>query len=359
MRRWRHWGWPSSPFSVKTLSYMRFKGLDFRDEVPHLGPMATRIRATVGRTVLPVVITPNDTLLQDSSVIIDHIEQVEPEPPAWPTTPVQRLAAHLLELYADEWVIILAMQTRWTLDNADFIVADFGRSAAPWLPGIGQRVIGRRLARTMAAYLPKLGVTAETMPAIDAWGSQLLDALEAHLRAHRFLLGDAPCVADFALVGPLHAHLQRDPASAHLIAARGPIVEWIARVRAGERGTALMADDQVPPTLDAVLAACFRDQLPFLADASAALTRWREANPDRRTAPRSMGPGAVHFGAAVGQRSRVTYALWMLQRVLDVCEAAPDPAPIDAWLTRAGGTGLRAVPPPPRLVFERFKVCFA
>ena len=359
MANWRHWGWPSSPFSVKTLSYLRFKGLAFQDEVPHLGPMASRIRTSVGRVVLPVVIAPDKTLLQDSSAIIDHIEAVEPTPAAWPSAPLQNFVAHLVELYADEWVSTLAMHTRWSLDNTEFITADFGASAAPWLPGIGQRVVGKRLARTMAAYLPKLGVSPATIPAIEAWCTELLDAVSVHLEAHRFLLGDAPCVADFALVGPLHAHLERDPASTHLIAGRPAIGAWIARVRAGERGTALMADDQVPETLDAVLARCFRDQLPFLADTSAAVIEWRATHPDRKTVARSMGPAPVRFGDAVGQRVRSTYALWMLERVLDAYESAPDRAPLDAWLRRAGGMGLLDMPRPPRLVFEQFQVCFA
>ncbi|MGK0362910.1 MAG: glutathione S-transferase, partial [Bradymonadia bacterium] len=324
MPKWRYWGWPCSPFSVKTLSYMRFKGLDFRAELPHLGHMFAQIRATVGRVVLPVVIMPDKTMLQDSSAIIDHIEAIKPSPPAWPQTPLQRFVAHLIELYADEWVVILAMHTRWNLANDDFIVADFGECAAPWLPRIGQRPVGRRLALKMSSYLPKMGVEAATVPAIEAWGVELLDALELHLQSHRFLLGDAPCVGDFALMGPLHAHLERDPASSSMIKSRPAIVTWIARTRAGEAGTALLADDEVPATLDAVLRRCFSDQMPFLAETAAALTEWREANPEPVIVPRSMGRAPFSLGAAVGGRSRITYSLWMLQRALDAYDAAPD-----------------------------------
>ena len=359
MSQWRHWGWPCSPFSVKTSSYLRFKGLDFRDEVPHLGQMFGRIRATVGRVVLPVLITPEKTMLQDSSAIIDHVEALRPTPSAWPESPLQRLVARVFEMYADEWVIIVAMHTRWNLDNDAFIVADFGHCAAPWLPRIGQRPIGRRMAGTMSAYLPKLGIDAATVPAIEIWCDALLDALEVHLQAHRFLLGDAPCVADFALMGPLHAHLERDPASAHLIKTRPAVVGWLARTRTGERGTALLANDAVPTTLEPVLRQCFRDQLPFLIDTAAALRTWRAAHPEAETVPRSMGRAAVRIGDAESTRTRITYALWMLQRTLDVYDAAPDPALIDAWLARVGGQALTTHARAPRLEFAQYKVRFA
>lgn len=359
MKPYRHWGWACSPYSAKTRGWLRFKGVDFTDESPHLGHMLGRIRRTVGRVVMPVVITPDGALLQDSTAIIDAIDAAESGPSAMPVTPVQHVVARIIELFADEWVPIIAMYTRWTRPNRDFIVADFGQCAAPWLPGAIQRAIGRKLADRMAAYLPKLGITADTIPAIKLWIAELLDALQRHLETHRFLLGDAPCIGDFALMGPLHAHLERDPASAPLIRARPAIGEWLARVHAGERGTTWPPDDAIPDTLVPVLERCFSDQLPFLADTAAALSAWRADNGERRTVPRSMGKAPMKLGVAEGTRTRITYSLWMLQRVLDAYDGLADKAAVDAWLTAHGGRLLIDMPRPPRIAFADYRVVFA
>jgi glutathione S-transferase len=356
LKPYRHWGWACSPYSAKTRAFMRFKGMDFVDESPHLGQMMGRIRRTVGRVVMPVVITPDGALLQDSSAIIDALDPL-PGPKAWPQTPQQHCVARLLELYADEWISILAMYTRWVLPNRDFIVRDFGQCAAPWLPGFAQRAVGRKLAERMSAYLPKLGIQPETHAAIEAWLAELLDALDVHLKQHDFLLGGRPCVADFALMGPLYAHVQRDPGSTHLIEARPHVAAWLTRTRTGQATGEFLPEDRIPEGLASILSRCFRDQLPFLADTQAALIAWRAEHPDGTRLPRSMGRAPVRFADATGERTRMTYALWMLQRVLDTLPAAR-PA-IEGWLSEVGGDALLDWPALPRLVFEHYRVRFA
>ena len=45
--------------------------------------------------------------------------------------------------------------------------------------------------------------------AIERSFEALLDLLTEHFMAHEYLLGDRPCLADFAMMGPLYAHLYR------------------------------------------------------------------------------------------------------------------------------------------------------
>ena len=49
-----------------------------------------------------------------------------------------------------------------------------------------------------------------TAPAWEASNARLLAALEAHFAVHDYVLGGLPSLADFALLGPLYAHLFRD-----------------------------------------------------------------------------------------------------------------------------------------------------
>jgi hypothetical protein len=51
------------------------------------------IRPRTGLNQIPVVVTPEDETLQDSSVILDEIERRFPEPPLYPATPRQKISA--------------------------------------------------------------------------------------------------------------------------------------------------------------------------------------------------------------------------------------------------------------------------
>jgi hypothetical protein len=54
-----------------------------------------------------------------------------------------------------------------------------------------------------AGSLPVLGVTPETIPGIEISTKRFLGNFDAHLAQHRYVLGDAPCIGDFGLMGPL------------------------------------------------------------------------------------------------------------------------------------------------------------
>ena len=73
----------------------------------------------------------------------------------------------------------------------------------------------------MNSYLPVLGVTAETAPAIEASYEALLGILEQHFASHPYLLGGRPSIADFGLMAPLFAHLSRDPVPSNLMKLDG------------------------------------------------------------------------------------------------------------------------------------------
>ena len=45
--------------------------------------------------------------------LADQLEARHPDPPLFPSTPVQRAAAHLVDLYVDEFALIPAMHYRW------------------------------------------------------------------------------------------------------------------------------------------------------------------------------------------------------------------------------------------------------
>jgi hypothetical protein len=135
-----------------------------------------------GARFIPVVrIDDTDEYIQDMTIIIDAIEKREPARPVMPTTPKQLLVSKLFELYADEWLVIPAMHYRWNKGQEHFIHGEFGDVVLPHWPGFLQRWVGGKLGSRFQGFVPKLGITEATIPAIEDWFERaLLPALDAH-----------------------------------------------------------------------------------------------------------------------------------------------------------------------------------
>ena len=110
-----HYAWPVSHFSAKTRPYLRFKGIPHREVRPTVHGLGVTVRRAVGRSVMPTVRLPDGRWLQDTSDIIDELERRFPEPSITPPGHAQRVASLLLELFGDEWLVIVAMHYRWNL----------------------------------------------------------------------------------------------------------------------------------------------------------------------------------------------------------------------------------------------------
>ncbi|MBK7772608.1 MAG: glutathione S-transferase C-terminal domain-containing protein [Sandaracinaceae bacterium] len=213
------------------------------------------------------------------------------------------------------------------------------------------------MANKMAGYRAVVGVTHDTIPGVERFTEQLIAQLEAHFRAHPFLFGTRPSIADFALYGPLWAHLYRDPASTYLFRDAPHVVLWFERLMSPlGRDGAFLADDVVPPTLEPVLATFFAEQMPFVMALMDAIDTWCAAHPGATRVPRSLGEHPFVIGGAEGTRRLLTYTQWMAQRPMGAYAALSRTprSEVDEWLRRLGGEdAVRALGRPVRHPFER------
>lgn len=355
-------GAPVSYYTAKVRAYLQYKQIAF-DEV-----LATRevyrelIVPRTGVRFIPVLITDDDLAIQDSSAILDHLERRYPEPCIEPSSPAAQLVALLFETYGDEWLVLPAMHYRWNVpENRAFAIEEFGRLSMPTASPDEQRAIGEKLAGPFAGALPWLGVSSATAPAIEASYRELLADFSAHLASHPYLLGGRPSRGDFALYGPLYAHLYRDPASGRLMEELAPrVVDWIARLREGQPTAAEFAPvEALQPTLTPLLARMFREFGPVLRGTLARL-QTAELAADGML-PRALGMQTFQLGTALGERAVYPFNVWRWQRVHDLYRTldATERARADGLLEAAGGLQLMHTPLERRLARVDNRLTFA
>ncbi len=352
-------GTEASYFTGKARAYLRWKGVAFSETLATPQVYSEVIEPRVGFAVIPVLVTPEDEIIQDTSDIISRLEQREPGPSAYPKGPVQMLVSLLFELYADEWLVIPAMHYRWSY-NEDWIIREFGRNAAPTASVEEQRRIGRAVGERFKSFVPRIGVSEETLSGIEAHYEGFLADFSAHLRRQPFLLGSRPGLGDFALYGPLYAHLYRDPQSGAQMKRQAPLVaDWVERMTSAEpRSGEFLPDDEVPATLYPILKRQMSEQLPVLIDAAAELGEWAAEQPAGARVPRQLGQHEFRIGGRLGERAIITFSLYRLQSVLDHYRGliGKDREAADQLLQATGGQAIGAMTLPRRLGRREFRL---
>ncbi|MEP2103667.1 MAG: glutathione S-transferase [Parasphingorhabdus sp.] len=354
---------PLSLYSGKARAYLDWKGVDYEEILSSGDVYKDIIVPKVGRPVIPVLDTDDGQTIQDTTYIIDHFEQAEGGPSVYPDTPKQRLVALLLETFGDEWLVIPAMHYRWNY-NEEWVYGEFGATAAPDASKEEQLAIGRERGSNFKGFCPILGINPVTIPAIEASYEALLADLDAHFAEHDYLLGSRPSIGDYGLIGPLYAHLYRDPASGEIMKRLAPrVASWVERmvhVKAPLSGE-FLADDEVPVTLVPILERMMGEHMPFLQTTADMLTTWSAANPDEEL-PRAVGMAEFTMEGVEGQRIAPPFSLWMLQRPLSYYREldSADKLTVDGFLSSiTGAQGFQNFDLKQPLVFENFKLRLA
>lgn len=343
-------GFEVSYFTAKVRCALRYKQLWFEE---CRADMADIIRRT-GLAFIPIVITPEDATWQDSSEIFDLLEQRHPDPPLFPDAPVQTIAAHLIELYTDEFATMPAMHTRWALSEAS-TRQRFGAM-------LGSNERGNKAADQMIKGRFALGADDAAGPVLNAHIRDLLDALSTHLQEHPYMLGERMSFADCALMGPLHAHFFTDLASREiLLETATPVVGLIERCNAPTRATQgdWQENGGIADSLAALLAVMGRDAAPILLASIDAVQTWADQQPDDELeVPRSVGWINTELRDHPIRRIASSYTLFQTQRVLDAYAALSpvDTAAVDIAFAGTGFDEILALRPRHRFEKKNFQL---
>lgn len=369
------WGTPHSLFTGKARSYLLKKGVPFTELLASDPRFLGEVMPKVGHMVIPVVETPEGELIQDTTAIIDHVESRHAEPVLHPAGPVQGVLAQFLDAFGSNYLMPAAMHYRWSYraDQEAFLRAEFARAVPPQVPYDQRLAMAGAIMDRFNGFLPNLGVTAESIPAIEGAFEELLDVLEAHFHLHPYLLGGRPSVADFGLMGPLYAHLARDPVPAKLMRTRAPnVARWTERMNVAQiadpefpGAEGFPADDALPETLEAVLRVAFAQWEAGIAADAACFDTWLAglSDPAPGTIVSLNGQRQVHphvgmieypWRGGTMRRASHIHSLWHLARAQDAARALSGEAAerLAALLARTGGAKVMATTSSRRMTRE-------
>ena len=339
------YGMPGSLYTAKVRSYLRKQRIPFEERSTAHPTFRDHILPMIGRWIIPVLQTPDGTLVQDGSMIIDHLESLrdhrstkpgEQGPSALPPDPLLRVLAHLFELFGGEGLLRPAMHYRWNFDadNLEFLRRDFTSSLAPAASATEQAEVFAFSSSRMRGATKAFGVNSETIPLIEQATREFLTRFDQHLATTPYLLGTTPSHGDYGLLGPLHAHLGRDPYPTAMIKQIAPRVwRWIERMNAPDEDAAEYlgkAPQWVEPEMLApLLAFIAEDYLPEIQAHVAFINAWLADRPGllagtsgvKKPSIRSIGVTPMQWRGLSVDVMVMPYRLLLLQRIQDATNA--------------------------------------
>jgi glutathione S-transferase len=226
----RIYGSEMSPYSVKVRSYFRYKGLPHQWLIRNATNQAD-YQKHAKIPLIPLVVTPDDEGIQDSTPIIERIETKHPDPGIHPDDPVTAFISTLVEEFGDEWGNKWMFHYRWARDVDQLSAA--GRIARQMMPradDVQQAAATTEVRSRMVGRVWFVGSNETTAPQIEASFETAVDLLEAHLNRRPYLFGARPAFGDFGLWAQLYC-AWTDPTAGALIEGRAPaLLAWIQRM---------------------------------------------------------------------------------------------------------------------------------
>jgi len=329
-------GVPGSPYTRKMLALLRYRHIPYSViQLSHEAPHLPRPKVSL----LPTFYFPDaDGALvatTDSTPILRRLEREHAGREARPADPALALIDALLEDFGDEWLTKAMFHYRWAYEadvaKASAVLPAYTRAR---LPDAELQAAGKGFAERQIPRLRYVGSNPVTGPVIEASYVRFIDLFEAHLREHRFLLGDRPSAADFAIYGQLTQLVHFDPTSMTLTHARAQrVAAWVLLMEdlSGEDPKPQDWFDvgALPATLTAILREAGRTYAPLLlANAAAVQAGASEVQTEIDGKPWVMQPFAY----------QAKCLMWLREEYAAL--AAGDRARVDAALA---GTGCEAI----------------
>ncbi|WP_088243218.1 glutathione S-transferase family protein [Calothrix rhizosoleniae] len=187
-----------SQYSEKVRLILDYKGLEYRKHEVTPGIGQVELFRMTGQRQVPVLKDGNK-FVADSTEIAKYLETHYPEQPLIPTDSKKRGFCLMMEEWADESIGIKGRKALFSAISQD---QSFRKSLLPiTTPDLFKNLVGE----VPSDFLKLLGVGVGYTPDVVASAikdlKQDLSALCLILADSPYLLGDEPCLADFAVAG--------------------------------------------------------------------------------------------------------------------------------------------------------------
>jgi glutathione S-transferase len=322
--RYRIFGAEVSPYSVKVRSYFRYKGIP-HEWLQRNASNSAEYQKHARLPLIPLVITPQDEGIQDSTPILERMETLFPEPSIHPEDPVARFVSALLEEFGDEWGNKWMFHYRWAREaDQESAARRIAQSSMPGLEGEAREPAVRGIVERMVNRVWFVGSNPVTAAQIETSFQQAVELIEAHLRGRAYLFGGRPAFGDFGLWGQIY-NAYTDPTPGAILRERTPnTVAWVERMLAPKLEGPFEPWTALEPTL-----------LPLLERQVGALfLPWSDAN------ARAIADGREEFSVTLAGREWTQkpqkYHARSLAALRQRYGAAPGKDRLDPILERTG-----------------------
>jgi glutathione S-transferase len=242
-----------SPYSVKVRSYFRYKAIPHQWVLRNAESQA-EFEKYAKVPIIPLVVTPEGTGIQDSTPIIDAMEKIYPLPSVHPDDPIAKFISILIEEFGDEWGNKWMFHYRWTRDVDQ--ISSAGRIARMRGANLEEHKHAALAAQVRARMVDRLwfvGSNAVTAPQIEAGFVDMLGMLDRHLATRPYLFGGRPAFGDFGLWGQIY-EMWTDPTTGALIGGGAPhVLDWVHRMLWPKAERAFETWPSLAPTLMPIL----------------------------------------------------------------------------------------------------------
>ena len=242
-----------SPYSVKVRSYFRYKAIPHQWVLRNAESQA-EFEKYAKVPIIPLVVTPEGTGIQDSTPIIDAMEKIYPLPSVHPDDPIAKFISILIEEFGDEWGNKWMFHYRWTRDVDQ--ISSAGRIARMRGANLEEHKHAALAAQVRARMVDRLwfvGSNAVTAPQIEAGFVDMLGMLDRHLATRPYLFGGRPALGDFGLWGQIY-EMWTDPTTGALIGGGAPhVLDWVHRMLWPKAEGAFETWPSLAPTLMPIL----------------------------------------------------------------------------------------------------------
>ncbi len=221
-----------SPYTMKVRAYFRFKNIPF-EWLPRTRKNEKLFQAHAQVQLIPMVFLPDGTAMQDSTLIMEHIEAAHPEPSMYPEDPALNFISALMEEFGDEWCNKLMFLPRWFHEEDQFATAKRIASemlSESWFGSVATPVMARLIVRRMRPRLSFAGASDTNRPHLEAGFKSLVTKLDAHLANRSYLLGGRPSFGDFGIWGNLYQAWTDPTAGGHIKETAPNLNTWIERM---------------------------------------------------------------------------------------------------------------------------------